>query len=374
MSGTGNHGIGFIQFTSSNTGYAFGNVGFSNGQFLKTTNTGNNWFVQSMSYYIFFMDFVDNYTGYITDDNGFIHKTTNGGLNWININLPVLYLTYVDFIDVNTGFVVASENQRLFITTNGGLNWQVKHSPAFTKVQFLNSSTGFGFYNDFNYAILYKTTNNGDGWLNTFQMDSIFISDVNFININTGWISGRKLFNNAVIYRKIFKTTNSGLSWVEQFTGIIQPDSSSCMGAIQMLDSNNGYVSTGYCVVVGGRPTMKSRIYKTTNGGGGPIGIEPVYSNIPDDYKLHQNYPNPFNPVTMISFEIPISENGQQIVSTSLIIYDITGREVSVLADEQLQAGKYEIEWDALNFTSGVYFYTLHSGNFKETKKMLLIK
>ena len=58
----------------------------------------------------------------------------------------------------------------------------------------------------------------------------------------------------------------------------------------------------------------------------------------------------------------------------NLTIYDITGREVSVLVNEQLQPGKYEIVWNAENYTSGVYFYTLHSGNFKETKKMLLIK
>lgn len=375
LTGTGNHGLWNIQFTSSNTGYAVGNIGFSNGQFLKTTNSGINWHVTLLPYYIFSMDFVDNNTGYLSDDNGFLHKTTNGGQNWVSINLNSgLYLNYVDFIDLNNGFVVASENQRLLVTTNSGLNWQQKYSPRFSKVQFLNSSTGFGFYNDFNFAILYKTTNNGDGWLNTFQMDSVFIFDVNFINLNTGWVSGSKLFNNSVFYRKIFKTTNSGISWIEQYTGNVSFDSSSCLGVIQMLDSLNGFVSTGFCQV-NNNPTVKGRIYKTTNGGGGPIGIEPVYSNIPERYVLNQNYPNPFNPVTKISFEIPVSI---AIASTSLIIYDITGKVVSVLVDEELQPGKYEIEWSvdggAEHFSSGVYFYTLRSGNFKETRKMLMIK
>lgn len=371
LSSTSNHGLFNIQFTSSNTGYAVGNVGFSNGQFLKTTNSGINWHVTLLPYYIFSMDFVDNNTGYLSDDNGFLHKTTNGGQNWVSINLNSgLYLNYVDFIDLNNGYVVASENQRLLVTTNSGLNWQQKYSPRFSKVQFLNSNTGFGFVNLFQ-SIVYKSTDNGNSWQNIFQMDSIHIFDLNFINEYTGWLTGAKLFDNMVFYRKVFKTTNSGINWIEQYSGFIQPDSSSCLGVIQMLDSNNGYISTGYCEVVGGSPTMKGRIYKTTNGGGEPIGIEPVYSNIPESYLLHQNYPNPFNPFTKISFDIPVSIAN---ASTSLIIYDITGKVVSVLVDEVLQPGKYEIEWNAENFTSGVYFYTLRSGNFKETRKMLMIK
>ena len=372
LTGTGNHGLLNVQFTSSSTGYAVGNVGFSNGQFLKTTNTGSIWSVQSLPYYIFCMDFVNDNNGFLTDDNGFLHKTTNGGQNWVSINLNSgLYLNYVDFIDLNNGFVVASVNQKLLVTNNSGMNWQVKNSPALTKVQFLNTNTGFGHFNSSNYSILYKTTNNGDSWLNTFQMDSIFISDISFINVNTGWLSGQKLFNSIVYYRKMFKTTNSGVNWIEQFTGSIQPDSSLCLGSIQMLDSNIGFVATNYCVVVGQTPTMKGRVLKTTNGGGEPIGIEPEYSNIPENYKLHQNYPNPFNPVTKIIFEIPVVGSNS---STSLIIYDITGKEISVLVNEQLQPGKYEISWNAENFTSGVYFYTLISGIFKETRKMLLIK
>ncbi len=370
MNGTTGYGLFQIQFPSSSTGYAIGNVGFSNGKFLRTTNNGDNWSVLSVPYYIFSMDFVNDNTGYLTDDNGFVHKTINGGLSWISINLPVAYLTFVDFLDVNTGFVVASSNQRLFITTNGGVNWQQKGSPDFTKVQFVDDNTGFGFIFS-NQGILYKTKNRGEYWQNIFQSDSVFFIDVAFINVNTGWLSGAKLFDNEVFYRKLYKSTNSGLSWFEQYTGNVPADSSSCLGVIQMLNSNTGYVSTGHCEVVGGRPTMKGRIYKTTNGGGGPIGIEPVYSSIPENYKLHQNYPNPFNPITKISFEIPVNNTAGL---TKLIIYDVAGREVSVLVNEQLQPGKYEIDWDAENFTSGVYFYTLSTGNFKETKKMLLIK
>jgi photosystem II stability/assembly factor-like uncharacterized protein len=371
MNGTSGYGLFQIQFPSSSTGYAIGNVGFSNGKFLRTTNNGENWTALSMPYYIFSMDFVNDNTGYLTDDNGFVHKTINGGLSWISINLPVAYLTFVDFLDFNTGFVVASSNQRLFVTTNGGLNWQEKYSPNFFKIQFIDFNIGFGF--DIvqpGRSIIYKTTNNGSSWSNLFQQDSLYLVDINFINENTGWISGGKLFNNIVFYRKLYKTTDSGFNWIEQYTGNVSVDSSSCLGVIQMLDSSNGYVSTAHCEVVG-TPTIKGRLYKTTNGGGSPIGIEPVYSNIPENYILHQNYPNPFNPVTKISFEIP-ANNSSGIAKLS--IYDVTGREVFVLLNEHLLPGKYQIDWKAENFTSGVYFYTLSTGNFKVTKKMLLIK
>jgi hypothetical protein len=90
---------------------------------------------------------------------------------------------------------------------------------------------------------------------------------------------------------------------------------------------------------------------------------------VPVTYILEQNYPNPFNPVTTIKYGLP------KFGKTSLIIYDILGRVVTVLVDNEFKdAGTYEVTFDASNFASGVYFYTLESGTYKETKKMLLVK
>jgi hypothetical protein len=86
------------------------------------------------------------------------------------------------------------------------------------------------------------------------------------------------------------------------------------------------------------------------------------------DFELKQNFPNPFNPFTVI----PISINKPSDVK--LIIYDNLGKEIAVLIDKHLEAGEYNIKWDASGFNSGIYFYRLQSGNFIETKKMLLIK
>ena len=89
---------------------------------------------------------------------------------------------------------------------------------------------------------------------------------------------------------------------------------------------------------------------------------------LPTEFVLHQNYPNPFNPVTTIYCDLP--EQG----FVSLIIYDFLGREVATLANEEQIAGSYNIDFDGTELSSGVYYYSLKSGSFKKTLKMLLIK
>jgi len=96
-------------------------------------------------------------------------------------------------------------------------------------------------------------------------------------------------------------------------------------------------------------------------------------SIISTEYKLSQNYPNPFNPSTIISFSI--RENVKNEMSNvKLIVYDILGNEVATLVNERKNAGSYEVEFDGSNLASGIYIYKLSTGNFSETKRMMLIK
>ena len=109
-----------------------------------------------------------------------------------------------------------------------------------------------------------------------------------------------------------------------------------------------------------------------------PIGIQPISSEVPQHFELNQNYPNPFNPATKIRFNIPTPlnppEGGKFGSLVILKIYDALGREVIVLVNESLAPGTYETDFDASNLPSGVYFYKLSSGEFTESKKMILIK
>jgi uncharacterized delta-60 repeat protein len=99
-----------------------------------------------------------------------------------------------------------------------------------------------------------------------------------------------------------------------------------------------------------------------------PTGIEPVSSEIPQRYMLYENYPNPFNPATKIKFDVPAQS------FTKLIVYDITGRIVKTLVNQDLNAGSYVYNFDAAGLASGVYFYKIQAGNFNDVKKMMLVK
>jgi hypothetical protein len=88
----------------------------------------------------------------------------------------------------------------------------------------------------------------------------------------------------------------------------------------------------------------------------------------PARYQLAQNYPNPFNPSTTLQFQVP------QKSFVSLKVFDLLGRELASLVNEERQAGIYRVTWDASKLPSGVYFYRLQAGNFVETKKMVFAK
>lgn len=99
-----------------------------------------------------------------------------------------------------------------------------------------------------------------------------------------------------------------------------------------------------------------------------PVGVEKTEDELPLSFELSQNYPNPFNPNTKIKFSIP------EITHVKIVITDILGRTVETLVNDQLSAGVYTVDFDASYLTSGVYFYSIITEKFSDTKKMLLIK
>lgn len=101
--------------------------------------------------------------------------------------------------------------------------------------------------------------------------------------------------------------------------------------------------------------------------------IRAFYSQNITHYSLSQNFPNPFNPTTKIKYSIPVNIK-QQNINVKLAVYDISGRRIAVLVNKVQKPGYYEVYWNAEGFSSGVYFYKLISGNYIETKKMLLLK
>jgi len=99
-----------------------------------------------------------------------------------------------------------------------------------------------------------------------------------------------------------------------------------------------------------------------------PLAVQQTSINIPEKYFLSQNYPNPFNPSTKINFSLP------EKMFAEMRIYDVKGSLINVLFSKELLAGSYTAEWNAVNFPSGIYFYSLITGKYTKTGKMILVK
>jgi hypothetical protein len=98
------------------------------------------------------------------------------------------------------------------------------------------------------------------------------------------------------------------------------------------------------------------------------VSVEHVGTTIPQSFSLSQNYPNPFNPTTKIEYAVPTM---QKVI---LRLYDVLGREVRTLVNEQQSPGVYRVEVNAEGMASGVYFYRLEAGPFVQTRRMLVLK
>jgi hypothetical protein len=150
-------------------------------------------------------------------------------------------------------------------------------------------------------------------------------------------------------------------------------DSSLCIGAgIDSLDiGGTMHYCPPFCYYGGPRPNPPGSmpdLGACESSLPNPVSVDNYLLSIPDEYSLSQNYPNPFNPSTTIKFAIPERK------FVELRIYDILGREVELILNEEQDAGYYELNFDASQLSTGVYFYQIKAGSFIKTKKMLLIK
>jgi photosystem II stability/assembly factor-like uncharacterized protein len=226
---------------------------------------------------------------------------------------------------------------------DGGISWQVVKEQSyglFTDIQFFNENTGY-----VNGKPPLLTTNGGATWKSIMDSTGYYILSMFFLNISKGWFGS----SNYPVY-----TIDGGGSWETQSL----PAQSNVHG-IDFIDEN-----TGWCV--GMNNISIPRIFKTTTSG--LTFINGDSSIAPADYYLEQNYPNPFNPSTKINYELPVSG------FVTLKIYDALGIEIATLVNQKQNAGSYDIDFNASKLSSGVYFYKLTSGEFTETRSMLLVK
>ncbi len=278
---------------------------------------------------------------------GDLVKSINGGANW---NLVYGYLhtamTEIAFNPINTNICYVSGDGKITKSTDYGESWVSSYNG-------LPSSLGCYCVtvNPFNPQILLTSNDNGiyrsiDGGQNWVQVYSTTCRRIIF-HPNYPDIAASITFSPY----KILFSTNSGLTWVDSTGSFPGPN---MIDLIFSKYDNNLYVATSSSGIY-------KKLFTTT-------GLKKEKNILPAEYKLFQNYPNPFNPKTNIKFKV------SSIRQIKLSVYNILGKEIAILVNEKLQPGEYEATFDASNFNSGVYFYKLVSGDFSETKKMLMIK
>jgi photosystem II stability/assembly factor-like uncharacterized protein len=419
-----NQPLNDVTFVDSLNGWAVTRISTTSdtGYILKTINGGDNWFITNRIYgYMSRIIFLDQNTGFVCGSlnstaYGSLFKTTNSGLNWNQINVPPSLVLHDMYILNNDTMWEVDEyiSGSIYRTTNGGINWTQQDSifgDHFNKIYMFNRNIGFAC-TDFQ---LFKTTNSGENWVQiSGSSQSNAFNDVFFIDSLVGWKSNLPSSDSNMV-----KTTDGGFNWVTQMLphgGLISV--SSGMGRFSKISRDTIWGSNGSLFYGSGR--YRGFIWFTSNGGSNwyfqlpdtsfgiplfgatnfvnnKIGwsygsyntgihtktggndtfftpIKKISSSIPGRYILFQNYPNPFNPVTKIKYVI-MSNMKHERSDIKLIVYDITGKEISVLVNENLAEGEYEVQFYGTNHSSGVYFYSLTvDGILIDTKKMLILK
>jgi hypothetical protein len=379
-------------------------VQISNAQWVQVSNGIGNVDVRSLAY---------SGNNIFAGTNGYgVYLSTNSGTSWTQTSLNI---DFVGALAVNGDNVFACTfNNGLYSSTNNGTNWTQALGGQFRSLAINGSNIFAGCANPIG---LYLSTNNGATWSLTslnnrdvlsFAVNGIYIfagtisygvylstdngtswtqTSLNNRSVNSLAVNGNTIFAGTTL-NGVYVSTDNGASWTQTSLN------NRTVGPLGVNGSNIFAGTTIYGVYVS---INNGTSWEQRNEGLGnlyvralcilnnyvfagtenslyrrPIGeltdIQPISNEVPNSFSLSQNYPNPFNPSTRIQFALPKSS------FATLVIYDITGRELETIVGEQLNAGTYEADWNADKFSSGVYYYKLTAGRYTETKRMVLIK
>jgi photosystem II stability/assembly factor-like uncharacterized protein len=276
--------------------------------------------------------------------HGGIYHSTNDGTNWTAVNTGLNNYD-VHSIILKDNILFAGTAGGVYISTDNGQSWSV----SINNIGSVNklAASGVNIYCGTNSGGVLLSTNDGASW------SYINIGLPNY-DVTSLAVSGSDLFEgqfreNGVIF-KVYYSSDNGQNWID------------VTGGINGAHMNNLSISGDYIfasTIVGWRRSI-SEI----------LGVRQINEKVPSNYTLYQNYPNPFNPSTRIKIDIPAGISGK----VNLVVYNELGKEVATLIGGEYKPGTYEVEWNASNYPSGVYFYKLVTNGFTDSKKMVLIK
>ncbi len=317
-------------------------------------------------------------------------RSTDGGTSWgadtrLTINAALSYSSSVAVSGTVVHVVWYDQRDGNFEiyykrSTDGGISWgadtrltnntansafpSVAVSGQVVHVIWMDERDGFN-----NYEIYYKrSTDGGTSW----GADTRLTNDpapswrpsvaVSGTVVHIVWLDYRDV--NYEIYYK--RSTDGGVNWGAD-TRLTNAPENSLYASVSVSGS------AVHVVWEDARDGGYEEIYYKRDPTGNPVGIININSEIPNQFSLLQNYPNPFNPSTKIQFALPKSSFAK------VVVYDMLGKEIETIVNEQLNAGTYEADFpapsgDGSKLSSGVYYYKLTAGVYSETKKMVLMK
>jgi photosystem II stability/assembly factor-like uncharacterized protein len=316
---------------------------------FKSTNRGDEW------QHIPFFDDKYVYKSFVDDSNHVyvevfldkLYKSRDNGLTWDKIETGITEKIASSAIDDNNNLYIGTEKARIFKSTNRGDSWNIIYTaPAQT-----------GWIRDIvvHNRTVYATNDNigilrsiGNFWdtLNT-GLPSTYLNTL--VRGTDGSIYTATRYGNYAHNHKVGLFKLNGDSW-KDVTG-------------------NLYLTEIRSIAF----DKEENLYLATDEGVWKTNTDIIVTDIPmrrtvDNFALLQNYPNPFNPITKIQYQVPRAE------FITLKIYDVLGNEVTTLVNEAKEPGEYEIDFNGSKLSSGVYFYTLRSGSFYDTKKFILMR
>jgi hypothetical protein len=257
------------------------------------------------------------------------------GISNLNINSLVLS---------GNSLFAGTSGGGVFLTSNNGTNW----SPVINGITNLNINSlavlGNNLFASTQGGGIYLSTNNGTSWTTANNG----ITNLNVLSLFT---SGNTIFAGTQS-GNVFVSTNSGSNWISKNENL------NSAGNIQSFGVINNYILAGTQTGIWKRPLSEI-----------VTGVNQIVISNPQDFKLFQNYPNPFNPNTSIKYQVSKSSD------IKLIVYDIVGKEIKELVNENQSRGIYDVIFDGSNLSTGLYYYSLIVDGIRvDTKKIALIK
>jgi ligand-binding sensor domain-containing protein len=249
---------------------------------------------------------------------------------------------YVNAFGVVGANLFAGTGDGIFLSTNSGTSWTAVNSGLTSMTVNAFAVTGPNLFAGTQGGGVFLSTNNGSNW-------TAVNSGLTSTALSALAVAGASLFAGTV--GGVFVSTNGGSSWTAVNTGLINT-------------SVYALVATGTNLFAG-----------TFGGGVWRRPLSEIFTSarvgsldVAGQFVLQQNYANPFNPSTTLEFSVPRSEY------VTLKVFDILGREVSVLVDEYLQPGVYRKSWSADGQPSGIYLARMQAGEFSQTRRLALVK